>query len=124
MPFCLREGVPVTAFLKPTHPWEKQVEKSQEQGSNATFQMEWKLVKSQGLAEIVSERFIEHPPRIYLSKPRLLNECFDVAAGNTATLANTCNFAWCEISGLKDKKLMALAPIFAIFGRADSIFLF
>ena len=121
---CLREGVPVTAFLKPTHLLAKQVEKSQDQGSNATFQMGWRLVKSQSVAEIVSERFIEHPTDIYLSKPRLLNECFEVTAENTAALANTCNFDWCEISGLKDKTLLELAPIFAIFGRAHSIFLF
>ena len=120
----LREGLSFKAYTETDHPLAEQILQSQTEGSRATLPLGWKLVKSEGGWTVKSDRFQEHPCDIYLSKPRLLNECFGVSSKDVASAAETCGFAWCELTGLKKKTLTELCPLFTIFGKADNIFLF
>ena len=120
----LREGLPFTAYTETDQPLARQIVQSQTEGSRATLPLGWKLVKSEGGWTVKSDRFQEYPCDSYLSKPRLLNECFGVGTKDVASAAETCGFAWCELTGLKKKTLTDLCPLFTIFGKADNIFLF
>ena len=120
----LREGLNFQAYMNSRHPLASEVERRENEGTSATFTMGWKLVKAKGLWQIKSERFKEHICDIHLSQPRLLNRCFSVSSGTVSDVAKTCNFSWREISGLQKETLLELSPLFTIFGKADSIFIF